>query len=56
MKVVLPEPEVPTRKTNSPLSISAVDLPQRDSAALVDLGHILEPDHAEGGAPVVGSR
>ena len=40
--VDLPEPEGPTRNTNSPLAIVEGGVPQRDDVALVDLGDVLE--------------
>ena len=43
--VDLPEPDAPTRKTNSPFSMSTVASLQGDDLALVDLGDVLELDH-----------
>ena len=45
MKVVFPEPDGPTRKTNSPLSISTEQSRERDGRTLVRLGDVLELDH-----------
>ena len=43
--VDLPEPDAPTRKTNSPLLMSTSAFAQRGDIALVDLGDVLELDH-----------
>ena len=43
--VDFPEPEGPTRKTNSPLCDLEVDLTQGDDIALVGLGDVLEANH-----------
>ena len=45
-KVDLPEPDGPTRKTNSPFWMST-DIAQGDRGALVGLGDVLELDHRE---------
>ena len=45
MKVVFPEPDTPTRKTNSPLSMSTVTFRSSDGRTLVGLGDVLESDH-----------
>ena len=50
MKVVLPEPEAPTRKTNSPLSISSETSRRATVVALVGLGDVVEADHGESGS------
>ena len=43
--VVLPEPDAPTMKTNSPLSIPKLTSIERDDVRLVDLRDVLEDDH-----------
>ena len=54
--VDLPEPDAPTTKTNSPLSMWNVTSLQRDDVGLVDLRHRLEDDHRAGArARVVSS-
>ena len=45
--VDFPEPEGPTRKTNSPLAISRESVPQGDDIALVGLGDVFESNHVE---------
>ena len=45
MIVDLPEPDAPTTKTNSPLSITNETSVERGDVGLVDLRHALEDDH-----------
>ena len=48
-KVDFPEPDGPTRKTNSPFWTSAVTSSERGDVSLVDLGDVLEKDHQREG-------
>ena len=43
--VDLPDPDGPTRNTNSPFWMSQFDLVEREDLALVDLRDVLELDH-----------
>ena len=48
-KVDLPEPDAPTRKTNSPFSTSSGDVLERGAGLVrVELGDVVESDHADG--------
>ena len=55
MKVDLPDPDGPTRKTNSPFWMSRRGVAERDDVALVVLGDVLEPDHRRGDGDVAGA-
>ena len=50
MNVDLPEPDGPTRNTNSPLSICSETSSQADHVGLVDLGDPVEDDHRRAAA------
>ena len=56
-RVDLPEPDGPTTKTNSPRSTSRLTFAQRGTARPgIDLGDVLEADHAAGGLCRLGDR